>query len=297
MKRYIFLVVLLCCPALALGAPPTSTIPITSSISTTTTAIILCFDNSDCIDDNPCTNEFCNTDNTCYFYPEYLAPCDDGLFCNGDDRCQYGDCSEHTGDPCPAGTVCNEDTDSCDASSGTSTTTTANQATTSTSIINGTTTTIGGFLSISGYITGATEEGVTVILAGTASITSITDTDGYYEFPDLAGGYYTLKPEKDGYSFEPPNHVIPNLTSVLVEMNFEATQTRCLARSIYGEGSKEAQMLRFFRDNVLSTTQAGQELIKLYYQWSPIIVRAIEADEDFKQEVKDIVDKVLEMVE
>ena len=50
---------------------------------------------------------------------------------------------------------------------------------------------------------------VNVILAGTALITSITDTHGYYEFVNLVSGYYSLKAEEDGYSFEPSNFVIP----------------------------------------------------------------------------------------
>ena len=60
---------------------------------------------------------------------------------------------------------------------------------------------------------------------------------------------------------------------------------------------KKPNYSSYFRDKVLSKTQEGQELIKLYYQWSPVIVKAMEADEEFKQEVKDIVDEVLEMIE
>jgi hypothetical protein len=43
-------------------------------------------------------------------------------------------------------------------------------------------------------------------------------------------------------------------------------------------------------------TPEGQELIKLYYQWSPAIVRAMQADEQFKEEVKQVVDGVLELM-
>ena len=133
-------------------------------------------------------------------------------------------------------------------------------------------------------------------MGGTVAETSLTDTDGYYEFSNLANGFYTLKPEKDGYSFEPPNYVIPNLVSVLVEMNFEATKTRCLAKSIYGVGSEEVQVLRCFRDNILSKFHEGRELIKLYYQWSPVIVKAMEQDQAFKEEVKEMVEGILPMI-
>ena len=66
---------------------------------------------------------------------------------------------------------------------------------------------------------------------------------------------------------------------------------------IYGKHSTEAELLRYFRDNLLSKTHEGRELIILYYQWSPVIVTAMEADDEFKQEVKDIVDEVLPMIE
>lgn len=71
----------------------------------------------------------------------------------------------------------------------------------------------------------------------------------------------------------------------------------CPVTAIYGTDSTETEFLRSIRDNILSKTSEGQALIDLYYQWSPIIVRAMEADEGFKQEVKDIVDEVLLLIE
>ena len=41
---------------------------------------------------------------------------------------------------------------------------------------------------------------------------------------------------------------------------------------------------------------AGKELIKLYYKWSPVIVVAIENDEEFKKEVKDMIDDILLLI-
>jgi hypothetical protein len=50
------------------------------------------------------------------------APCDDGLFCNGDDTCGGGQCGKHTGNPCPGpdgdadcAESCAEATDTCTA--------------------------------------------------------------------------------------------------------------------------------------------------------------------------------------
>jgi len=70
----------------------------------------------------------------------------------------------------------------------------------------------------------------------------------------------------------------------------------CPIIQIYDEHSEQTALLRSIRDNVLSQTHEGRELIKLYYQWSPIIVRIMKRDEEFKQEVKDIVDEILPLI-
>ena len=70
----------------------------------------------------------------------------------------------------------------------------------------------------------------------------------------------------------------------------------CPSELIYGEDSEEAALLRYVRDNVLHQTPAGQEMIRLYYEWSPAIVGAMEQDEDFKREVKAMIDGVLQLI-
>ncbi len=35
----------------------------------------------------------------------------------------------------------------------------------------------------------------------------------------------------------------------------------------------------------------------LYYQWSPAIVKAMEQDDEFKEEVKEMINGVLELIE
>ncbi len=71
----------------------------------------------------------------------------------------------------------------------------------------------------------------------------------------------------------------------------------CCTENAYGEHSSQAKLLRYFRDKVLSQTPEGRELIKLYYLWSPTIVRAMEGDDEFKQWVKEMIDSVLPMIE
>jgi hypothetical protein len=71
----------------------------------------------------------------------------------------------------------------------------------------------------------------------------------------------------------------------------------CPIKNIYGEQSAETDLLRDYRDNVLNKTPEGQELIRLYYLWSPVIVQAMEADEEFKREIKELIDDILPMIE
>jgi hypothetical protein len=71
----------------------------------------------------------------------------------------------------------------------------------------------------------------------------------------------------------------------------------CPVEQIYGPRSEEVILLRNFRDNLLSKTPAGQQMIKLYYDWSPAITEAIAKDEDFKEEVKRMVDPVISLIE
>jgi hypothetical protein len=70
----------------------------------------------------------------------------------------------------------------------------------------------------------------------------------------------------------------------------------CPTSALYGSSSEEAQLLRYFRDKVLSTTSEGRELIRLYYWWSPIIVKAMEEDKTFKRAVKDTINGALPLI-
>jgi hypothetical protein len=67
----------------------------------------------------------------------------------------------------------------------------------------------------------------------------------------------------------------------------------CPSALIYGEASDKVQLLRSFRDTILSKTPEGQEIIKLYYEWSPVITKVMEEDEEFKGEIKEMIDGVL----
>ena len=50
----------------------------------------------------------------------------------------------------------------------------------------------------------------------------------------------------------------------------------CAVDFIYGENSEQTELLREYRDKVLSKTPEGQELIKTYYKFSPTITKLLE---------------------
>jgi hypothetical protein len=85
-------------------------------------------------------------------------------------------------------------------------------------------------------------------------------------------------------------------TTTTTAISTTTTTGTCPSESIYGEHSEETERLRYLRDNVLKQTPEGQEIIRLYYEWSPAIVQAMEKDEKFKEEVKEMVEDVLELI-
>jgi hypothetical protein len=79
-------------------------------------------------------------------------------------------------------------------------------------------------------------------------------------------------------------------------LHYDGVSGTCLAELIYGEHSEKTELLRYLRDHVLNQTPEGREIIKLYYHWSPVMVNAMEEDEEFKEEVKAMIDGVLELI-
>ena len=85
-------------------------------------------------------------------------------------------------------------------------------------------------------------------------------------------------------------------TTTATSTSTTPTNPPCPTEEIYGEASPEAALLRNARDTLLSTTPEGQEVIKLYYQWSPLIVAAMKADDHFKEQLKALLDEVIALI-
>ena len=85
-------------------------------------------------------------------------------------------------------------------------------------------------------------------------------------------------------------------TIVLTTSSTTTITCICLAEKIYGVHSEETELLRSFRDNLLKRTPEGREIIRLYYEWTPYTIKAVEEDEGFEEEIKTIIDKVLPII-
>jgi hypothetical protein len=79
---------------------------------------------------------------------------------------------------------------------------------------------------------------------------------------------------------------------------FINTQSGCPATVALREEGRTAELntLRRFRDEVLSSSPMGQEMIKLYYAWGPAIVKVMDEDEAFKNGIKAALEQALALI-
>jgi len=85
-------------------------------------------------------------------------------------------------------------------------------------------------------------------------------------------------------------------TSAIASSTTTTISSICPVESIYGKHSEETTLLKYFRDNVVSKIPEGKEFIKFYYQLSPVIVQMMNEDEEFKAQVKGMIDGVLGLI-
>ena len=86
------------------------------------------------------------------------------------------------------------------------------------------------------------------------------------------------------------------ITTTTTSVKTTTTTTKpslCPAETIYGENSEQAELLRKYRDNVLSKTPEGQEIIKTYYKFSPTITKLLEQKPLLKNRAKAYIDRML----
>jgi cathepsin B len=189
-----------------------------------------------------------------------------------------------------------------------STTTTAVETTTTiplppptTSIVISTTTSIPPGLYIKGMVISRINGfvqglgGVKVDLIGNdMDDYDITNQFGEFEFHNLEVETYVVNVAYDK-EFSPSYYFL-DLQESVEDLRFYQKSSECVVVLVYGDDSEEAESLRYFRDNTLNQTPEGQEIIKLYYQWSPAIVRAMEEDGEFRDEAKEMIDGILPLI-
>jgi hypothetical protein len=67
----------------------------------------------------------------------------------------------------------------------------------------------------------------------------------------------------------------------------------CAMEAIYGENAEQTELLREYRDNVLSKTPEGQETIKTYNKFSPDVTKLLEQMPLLKKRSKAFIDIIL----
>ena len=60
---------------------------------------------------------------------------------------------------------------------------------------------------------------------------------------------------------------------------------------------KKPHCLRLVRDELLSTTPEGQELIRLYYQWNALLARVPGDNAAIREDIKELIDAILPVFE
>jgi hypothetical protein len=242
------------------------------------------------------------------------ADCDDGLFCNGVESCEDDTCV-HSGDACSPDLVCDEKNDECveclrdaDCDEGVfcnedthtcepAITTTISSTTTTPPVPPSTTTTIPY---IYGHVVDSEGNGIQSIPVYLETITedknksTLTNTDGYFIFPDLKEPMHYVWPESV-HTYTPERKLV-ELNNQPVYLKFVQIDEGCPITRIYGKSSKEANALRALRDSVLKNDPVGRKLIHLYYDYNPMIIKMLNSDEAFKKQVKEMIDEVLELI-
>ena len=112
----------------------------------------------------------------------------------------------------------------------------------------------------------------------TCTINNLTGGRKYY----FAATAYNNKLIESDYSAE-----------IFTVINPVTIPPLCAAETIYGENSEQTELLREYRDNVLSKTSEGQKIIKTYYKYSPTVTKLLEQHPELKNRAKAYIDSML----
>jgi uncharacterized protein (DUF2141 family) len=88
--------------------------------------------------------------------------------------------------------------------------------------------------SISGTVSGAVQQNVTITLSGSNSGSTLTDASGNYSFAGLVNGSYTVTPSLAGYTFNPTSTAVTVSNANATGKNFTATAGTAPTYSLSG---------------------------------------------------------------
>jgi len=70
----------------------------------------------------------------------------------------------------------------------------------------------------------------------------------------------------------------------------------CAAEALYGRDSEETELLREYRDKVLSKSETGRQLIKTYYELSPAFVEVLQKNDAARACARRVLDSLMPVI-
>jgi hypothetical protein len=70
----------------------------------------------------------------------------------------------------------------------------------------------------------------------------------------------------------------------------------CPIETLYGKDAAETQLLRYYRDTLLNSTPQGKEMVRLYYEWGPLLVKVFEENEVLREEIKLLLAEIIALI-
>jgi len=70
----------------------------------------------------------------------------------------------------------------------------------------------------------------------------------------------------------------------------------CAAEAIYGRDSEETELLREYRDKVLSKSATGRQMIKTYYELSPAVSEVLQKNDTARANARRVLDSLMPVI-
>lgn len=102
-------------------------------------------------------------------------------------------------------------------------------------------------------------EGVTVVLASNTSVSTQTDSQGYYSFEKVIPGTYTLTPTKQGYGFIPPSQTVTVSDSDISGIDFTAIAGYSISGQITSNDNGISGVTMTLSGQISKTTETDSE--------------------------------------